>query len=248
MFTTTKALVLREVQYKDADKLLTVLTETEGKLTVKARGALRKNCKYSAAAQMLAYSEMTLFQHAGKWSLNEAETLEQFLPLRSDLARLALGTYFAALLETVSNEGVADPELLKLGLNGIYALTLDRWSQEHVKAVFELRLLCLSGFRPQLESCPACFRTEPEDAMFSLNGGTIHCRGCAPGTPGVSLPLSRELLLALRYIAEAEPKRAFSFSLSPEGERDLSALAEAYTLAQLERGFSALDYWKAVRL
>ena len=49
MYLNTKALVLREVKYKDADKILTVLTADEGKLTVKARGALRKSCKYAAA-------------------------------------------------------------------------------------------------------------------------------------------------------------------------------------------------------
>ena len=46
MYQTTKALVLREVKYKEADKILTVLTERDGKRTVKARGVLRKGCKF----------------------------------------------------------------------------------------------------------------------------------------------------------------------------------------------------------
>ena len=103
MFKTTKALVLREVKYKEADKILTVLTEDEGKMTVKARGALRTSCKYGAAAQALCFSEMTLFGNAGKWSINEAETIEQFLPLRSDIELLALGSYFAEALEAVTD-------------------------------------------------------------------------------------------------------------------------------------------------
>ena len=90
MYQTTKALVLREVKYKEADKILTVLTERDGKRTVKARGALRKGCKFGAAAEALCYSEMTLFGSAGKWSINEAETIEQFLPCAptSDGSRL----------------------------------------------------------------------------------------------------------------------------------------------------------------
>ena len=44
MFLTTRGLVLREVRYKEADKILTVLTQHEGKVTVRARGALRKGC------------------------------------------------------------------------------------------------------------------------------------------------------------------------------------------------------------
>ena len=87
---------------------------------------------------------------------------------------------------------------------------------------------------------------EPEEALFSLNGGVLHCRGCPPGTAGVSLPLGRETLAALRYLLGAEPKRIFSFRVSPETERELGALAEAYLRAQLERGFGSLDYWKLV--
>ena len=119
MFLTTRALVLREVKYKEADKILTLLTAGEGKLTAKARGALRKGCKYGAAAQMLCYSELTLFGSGGKWSINEAETLEQFLPLRGDLEKLALGSYFAELLEAVADEDRPEPELLQLGLNSL---------------------------------------------------------------------------------------------------------------------------------
>ncbi|MGN1002980.1 MAG: DNA repair protein RecO [Oscillospiraceae bacterium] len=248
MFLTTKALVLREARYKEADKILTVLTADEGKLTVKARGAVRKGCKYGAAAQVLSYSEMTLFGNAGKWSINEAETIEQFLPLRQDIEALALGSYFAEALEAVSDEDMPNPEVLQLGLNSLYALSRGLYPQEHLKAAFELRLMCLGGFEPELSGCPVCGRDEPEDAMLSLNGGVLHCRSCPPGTAGVSLPVGPETLAAMRYIVSAEPKKVFAFRLSDEGEKQLSAVCEAYMAAQLERGFGALDYWKSVRL
>ena len=248
MFKTTKALVLREVKYKEADKILTVLTEDEGKMTVKARGALRKSCKYGAAAQALCFSEMTLFGNAGKWSINEAETIEQFLPLRSDIELLALGSYFAEALEAVTDEDSPNPELLQLGLNSLFALSRGMFSPEHIKAVFELKLMCLSGFEPQLSACPVCGREDGEDAVFSLTGGSLHCRTCPPGTPGVSLPLSREALDAMRYIVAAEPKKIFSFDIPAAAEKQLGDVCEAYVLTQLERGFGALDYWKTIRL
>ncbi len=246
MFLTTKGLVLREAKYKEADKILTVLTANEGKLTVKARGAMRKSCKFSAAAQMLCYSEMTLFGNQGRWSINEAETIEQFLPLRQNIESLALGVYFAEMLETVSDEDSPNPEILQLGLNSLYALSRGMYSAEHIKAVFELRLMCLSGFEPDLYGCTACGIESPEDALFSIRGGVIHCRSCAPGAVGISMPLCAEALEAMRYICFAEPKKIFSFSIPPEAEKQLFDVAEAYVAAQLERGFSSLDYWKSV--
>ena len=65
MFKTTKGLILREVKYKEADRILTVLTEDMGKITVKARGALRKGSKTAAATQLLAFSELTMFENRG---------------------------------------------------------------------------------------------------------------------------------------------------------------------------------------
>ena len=246
MFLTTKALVLREVKYKEADKILTVLTEREGKLTVKARGALRRGCKFGAAAQALCYSEMTLFGNAGKWSINEAETVEQFLPLRDDITALALGSYFAEMLEAVSDEDLPNPELLQLGLNSLYALSRRLWSQRHIKAVFELKLMCLCGFEPQLDCCVSCGKAPPEDPLFALNGGGVHCRSCPPGTAGVSLPVSAETLDAMRYIATAPSKRIFSFSVPEAAEKQLGEVCEAYAAVQLERGFGALDYYKSL--
>ena len=107
-----EGIVLRETETKEADKILTVLTKSEGKLTVIARGARRKNSRTAAAAELLAYSEMTLFQR-GKWSiLDEASTIELFSGVRQDIELLALGSYFAELSELLSQEDVPAPELL----------------------------------------------------------------------------------------------------------------------------------------
>ncbi len=244
MYKTTQALVLREVKYKEADKILTVLTPQEGKLTVKARGALRKGCKYAAAAQFLTLSEMTLFEHRGYWSINEAETIEQFLGLREALDDLALGTYFAELLETVSDADAPSPAVLQLGLNSLYALSRKLHAPELIKAVFELRLMCLAGFTPEVFRCCVCGAEEPEEPLFSFSGG-IHCRHCP--MPGQSVALSGEVLAAVRYILLAEPKKIFSFTLGGEALGKLGELAEGYTEAQLDRRFSSLDYWRTVK-
>ncbi|MGI6029325.1 MAG: DNA repair protein RecO [Candidatus Heteroscillospira sp.] len=248
MFLTTKALVLREANYREADKMLTLLSEREGKISVSARGARRRGCKYAAASQQLCYGEFTLFGNRGRWSVNEAETLEQFLGLRDDLPRLALGSYIAELLDAVSDEDAPNSEVLSLGLNSLYALSRGMYPPEHIKAVFELRLMCLSGYTPFLDCCSGCGEENIEFPRFSLNGGNLHCAGCPSGSAGVSLPLCSQSLLAMRYISCAEPKKIFSFSLEGDAFERLKNVCEGYVMAQLERGFGSLDYWKSVNI
>lgn len=242
MNITTQALVLREVNYKEADKILTVLTRKEGKLTVRARGALRKGCKYAAATQGLTLSEMTIFGNRGRWSLNEAETTEQFLGLREDLKKLALGHYFAELLEALSDEDSPNPALLTLGLNSLYALSRGLYSDRQIKAAFELRLLCLAGFRPDVEACTVCGCVMPESPVLSLLDGSLRCFSCGGAMQAVSL--CPDALTAMRYILNAEPKRFLRFSLSTEAMEQLGRAAEAYLLTHLDRKFGTLDYWK----
>ncbi|MDR0838130.1 MAG: DNA repair protein RecO [Oscillospiraceae bacterium] len=150
MYTTTRALVLRSVEYKEASRILTVLTDTDGKLTVSARGAMRKNSRVMAAVQPLVLSEMTLSKNRDRYTLTEAHVIEQFRELSEDLSRFALGVYFAELLEAVSDEDSPSPELLPLGLNALYALAVGERPNALVKAAFELRLMCVSGYLPEL--------------------------------------------------------------------------------------------------
>ncbi len=247
MFLTTKGLVLREVRYKEADRILTVLTEERGKLTVSAHGALGKRSRYGAATQSLCFSEFTLQGQKGRWSVKEAATVEQFLGLREDFANLALGSYFAELLETVCAEELPDRTALSLGLNALYALSRGLYSPEHIKAVFELRLMCAEGFEPELGGCAVCGKKNIEEPLFSPEAGQLFCRGCGAAVSGGALGLDEGSLAAMRHIVYSEPKRIYHFALAPESEQKLSRLCESFVLRQLDRVPSSLEYWKSVK-
>lgn len=244
MFKTIKALVLREVRYKEADRILTLLSAEEGKLTAKARGALRKSSRTGAATQQLTYAEMTLFANKGKWTVNEASVLEPFDGLREDLEALALGSYFAECLEALAVEDEPDAELMQLGLNALYALSRGLYEPRLIKAAFELRLMCLSGYAPDLSACAECGR-EPAEPVFRPADGRVYCRACPHG--GGALALGAEGLAAMRYIAAAPAKKLFAFTLSGEALDALCAVAEQYLLRQTERRFGTLEYCKQIR-
>lgn len=247
MFNTTNALVLRETKYKEADRILTLLTDTDGKITAKARGALRKSSKLSAATQQLTYSEMTLFGNKGRYTVNEASIKEPFTGLRTDIAKFALGSYFAECLDALTVEDQPDAPMLQLGLNSLYALSNDLHEPEKIKAVFEIRLMCLSGYEPDLSACAVCGREEPEEPILSLESGCTICRRCRQAKLGDAVPLCTPSLAALRYAVNAAPKQIFSFRLDGEPMKTFASATEKYLLANTDRSFATLDYWKKIR-
>ena len=166
MHITTKALVLRTTDYKESDKILTLFTQDQGKLTASARGCRKKGSAIAAGCQLLAWSEMVLYDYQGRWAVKEAAAERLFQGVRDDIGRLALGCYFAEVTELLAVEGEENPELLSLILNSLHVLDkLPDKPLPLVKAVFEWKAMALEGYEPL------------------IGGGEV--RG-----EGVSLPLS----------------------------------------------------------
>jgi len=248
MHMVTQALVLREVNYKESDKILTVLTRDNGKMTLSARGCRKKGSAIAAASQLLVWSEMTLYEYQGRWAVKEANTDRDFSGMRADLEKLALGCYFAEMAELLTVEDVPAPELLSLLLNSLHALDKMDKPAALVKAAFELKVMCLAGYEPILDTCAICGE-EPEQPLFNLSEGVPHCAACREEVgEGISMPLTPAALAAMRHVAYGDPKRLFSFQLDEQSLQQMGDTCEAYVLTQLERGFSTLDFYKQMTL
>ena len=245
MYLTVQAIVLRVTDYNDRDALLTVLSRSHGKLTVKARGLRRKNSPLTAPCQLLSYGEFTLFEYRGQYTINEAHSIELFTPLRRDLTKLSLGTYFAQVAEVLSQEDLPNPELQSLLLNCLFALSRLPVTETMVKAVFELRAACLSGYMPDIMGCHICGNELPD--RFDITSGCAECATCRVGeSGGIRMPVTPGILQAMQYIVYCSPKKLFSFDLGEESLGQLSSITEAYLTTQLERGFSTLDFYKSL--
>lgn len=245
MYLTTQGLVLRVCPYNESDAMLTVLTGEQGRISVKARGIRRKNSPLSAPCQLLCYSEFTLFSYKDSFTINEAHTIELFTGLRKDLQKLSLGTYFAQAAEVLSQEDLPSPELLSLTLNCLYALSKLDISETKIKAAFDLRSACLAGYTPDLYGCHIC--GNPECAYLDVSEGRLECSGCHFGqSSGLRIPVAPGVLDAMRYICNCDYKKIFAFDLPAESMEQLSSVAEIYLSSQLERGFSALDFYKSL--
>lgn len=244
MYLKTKALVLRITDYNDRDALLTLMTAEHGKITAKVRGLRRKNNPMTAPCQLLAFSEFTLFEYRGMFTVNEANSIQLFMPLRRDLQKLSLGTYFAQVGEMVAQEDLPSGELLSLVLNCLFALSDLNLPEGQVKAVFELRTACIAGYEPNLRGCGMC--GEDGAYLFDYTGGTLLCEACKHQNEGQTQRIGMGVLDALRYIVASHPKQLFAFRIGNSTLEQLTLLTETYLLTQLEQGFSTLDFYKSL--
>ena len=243
--TVVKGIVLRAVDTKESDKILTILTP-HGKLPVVAKGARSRKSRVTACTQLLAYSEFTLSESHGWQYLTEGGTLELFEGVRQDIELLSLASYFAELTEAAALEDTESGEMLSLLLNALYALGTLKKPQALVKAAFELRLIGLIGFEPLADACAYCGSPEPEEPVLDIREGVVCCKKCGRGERGLALPLSSSALAAMRRVLYGEAKRLYSFSLAAPDLKKLGDASEAYVHSMLERGFGTLDFYKSL--
>jgi len=177
----TDALVLRASDYKENDRLLTLLTPSRGKLTAGIRGVKKPKAKLAFAAQPFCFAEYVLAEKGGRHTVTAAYLYDGFFPLRNDIVRyyaacaaleiadaLLVGDganepFFVALIETLKNlcytEGDAAESLLS----------------------FSLAALRESGYMLDLDGCGICGGEVKGEVYFDFDAGYFTCPSCASG-------------------------------------------------------------------
>ena len=238
-----KGLVIRESPNGESGKLITLLTDTHGVISVGAKGVRKLSAAYLRSAQMFAFSEFLLYEKNGFYTVTEASLCEDFYSLRRDITVLSLAQYFCQAAAAFAIPGEEGGEILRLLLNCLYALCNKDIDRGIVKAAFELRLCAVSGFAPELGVCCNCGSDISGECLLDINDGGAECAGCASvGASGVLL--TQPVRLAMEHILRSDIKKILSFRIGQNDTALLSDTAERYFLARAETGFSALSFYK----
>lgn len=242
---TTDALIIRENNnIGESDRFVTALSRDLGVIRASARGARELKSRHASATQLLTYSRLTIHRGRDKYIIEDARPEQVFFNLRSDIEKLALAQYFCELSGVLCPVEEPAEDFLRLMLNALYLLENNKRSPKLIKAVLELRMLGLAGFMPDLLACSSCGVYESEPIWFYPTQGTLLCDACHKGTPlSGGVPLSMDVLSAMRHILYSDFSRCFSFTMSDAGLGKLSKNTELFLLSQLNRDFKTLHFY-----
>jgi DNA repair protein RecO (recombination protein O) len=112
---------------------------------------------------------------------------------------------------------------------------------------FELRLLTLVGYRPQLFDCPRCnARLEPEESFFSAEAGGALCPRCGEGA-GRARAISLGALKVLRYLQTHEYEQCAQLQLRKATHSELEEVLQGYLIHILERRLASVEFLNILR-
>jgi DNA repair protein RecO (recombination protein O) len=196
---TTDALLLRALDYSEADRIVTLLTGSFGKASFIARGARRSKKRFSGALQPFQLLRVELSHGRGDLgTLARAQIVRPFPRVLGDLGRMGVGFAALELVRELVPEREADPAPLQLSVALLDALDEVDAPSARLLVCFEARLLSLCGFAPQLLQCGLCGRSpgESQAAEFDPHNGHLVCRQCGGASHHLAGPMRAALQLA----------------------------------------------------
>jgi DNA repair protein RecO (recombination protein O) len=241
----TEAVIVRRQELGEADRLLTIYTPGYGKLRVVAKGVRRPRSRKAGHLELFARVDLLLAKGHDLDIVTQAELSEGFPGLRDDLVRLGHAAYVMELLDCF---GVAEENR---PLYRLVVETLGRLSEGAGPAVvvrfFELRLLELLGYRPELFHCVGCGREiRPEGQYFSAREGGVLCPTCGPSRKEAS-PIGLGALKVLRHYQRSSYAQAAGVQVGRGTHAELERLMEGYLTHLVERRLKTPGFLERVR-
>lgn len=256
----TEAIVLRRKDLGEADRVLTLFTPGRGKIRVIAKGIRKPRSRKAGHLELFTCARLLLAVGRDLDHVTQAELVDPYRPLREDLLRSAHAAYMVELLDRFTpdeEENDALYDLLRQGLawasqagdpaapGGLApALAL-------AARYFEVHLLSMAGYQPQLQRCLACRRAlRPEDQFFAPGEGGVICPRCAEANvprPGGLLPLSLNALKLLRFIQSSPYATVAALAISPRTHGEVEYLLARYITLLLERQLKSVEFLKLIR-
>jgi DNA repair protein RecO (recombination protein O) len=242
----TEAIVLRRKDFGEADRMLTLFTPERGKVRVVAKGIRKPRSRKAGHLELFTCSRLLLAKGRDLDVITQAETVNAYRPLREDLLRGAYAAYAVELLDRFMPDEQENSELYAL-LRGALGWICVSPNLALTARYYELQLLSLAGFQPELRQCVAGGeKIVAEDQFFSPEEGGVVCAKCGSAGPS-RVPISISALKLLRYFQAHDYASAIVVHVRPAVEAELERILLVYITHLLERQLKSVEFLKLIR-
>ncbi len=231
-----EAVVLRTYKIGEADRIVSLLTRSHGKVRAVAKGVRRTSSKFGARLEPFMVADIQFYQGKSLDTIQQAETIASYgADIVDDYSRFTAANVMVETADKLTEHDSSSPQYVLL-LGALRSLSRAEHPTILTLDSYLLRALSLAGWEPSFDACAKCGNPGNHE-RFVIQLGGIVCGECAPAgaahiTPEVSSLLSA-LLRGDWNSAEQQDEKTW---------RQASALVSGYTQWHLERGLKSLEH------
>ncbi len=248
---TTQAIVIRSLNYGESDKIVTFFTRDFGKLKGIAKGARRSKRRFQNVLGLFSHLRLIFFDREGM-SLARVESgdiLHAFPNIRENLRKIYYGNYYLELINEMAGERETNREAFDLLLSFLSDIEAIEPMEEQLR-MFEIRMLSLFGYRPNLARCGLCKRgweeiKEVPSVFFSLERGTLVCDRCSKNGERF-LPLSLGTARLIDQVSQMELTKLRRLRFTSQALAESRELLPRFITHQLGKELKSLRALKII--
>ena len=194
------AVLLRSVDFGEADRIVTLLTSRHGKVSLLARSARRSKRRFGGALEPFSLLDVELsFGQGDLGELHAASVTRAFPVLLRDLARMTAAGAALELVREVMPERTPDPSVFACTIAMFDALSQEALATAPLALAFRAHVMGLAGFAPRLSACGVCGKRPARGQAAELDPvrGFVVCRACGGAAHRLSGAMRELLICAL---------------------------------------------------
>lgn len=241
----TEGVVLKHRDWGEADRLLTLFTREIGRVQAIAKGIRKPRSRKAGHLEPFTRASILLAKGRDLYILTQAEAIDTYNDLKNDLVNIGYGSYVVELLSNFTYEEGENQNLYRLLVNTL--MRLNRGDDPIIAThYYEIRLLDVVGFRPQLFNCAQCENEIlPEDQFFSSLQGGVLCPKCGQHSPEAR-SISEDALRYLRHFQRSSYQDALRAHIQPGINTEIENIVHFYMTYILERVLNSPSFIKSM--
>jgi len=190
-----EVLILKEVKYKENDKILHALSKSKGKIQLLSRGCKKNNSHLINVSQLFSYSKCVLFKSKDMYIIDSAELIDNFYNIRNDMDAFLNGNYILELINFVAQENDVDYKIFNMTVELLRCLSQFNKDFGKLTAAYELKLVSMLGYKPDFTHCLSCGSNLKSNSCFSIEEGGFYCKDCEKYGSGINMEYNEILTL-----------------------------------------------------
>ena len=233
-------IVVRQADYKEYHKMLTIFTPRYGMVSVLSPASKRPKSPLRAGSELFVFGNFSVKVKGGKSTLEDVEIVDSFYELRMDIEGLSCAYYLRDFCEYVSQDDQATPEIFSLFIRCLTLICHNKIDSRLVRYAFEVKIMQILGLNVVLDKCIECGK-DTEKHFFNIEEGGVVCDQC--GTKNfTTLEVSPQAVNILKLISELPLDKLSVIKMTDSVQNEMNSFWTEYLKWHLDKNFRSSDF------
>ncbi len=231
----TPAIVLKKYNFRETSLIVNFYTRDFGKLSGILKGIRKEPAKFASTLELFSYNDIIFYKSRSSslHLVSQCDLKDNYTMLRQNMFKIGAASIIIELIDILMREEDKNEEIFNLGLVSLKELETSD-NPEKIMTIFKIKVLSLSGFKPNFDSCVSCNSRVIDQSKFSLRLGGLLCSRCYKKDFNTR-SIFRGTIASILHIQKNDFKTNLNLGLNPQIKKELELILNSFLRFHLEK-------------